>query len=61
MTLENALEIAKREKYGFDLDALDKTITVEEAIPVITEAIKLCWFNWITGQEALKTLKANQQ
>ena len=64
MTTREALQLARREKYHpvppFMIEKDEKHYpmpSVEEGIRVLEASVESCWFNWMTGKEALETLK----
>lgn len=56
MKLQDAMDIATNLKYGPMGNVNKPSPTYEEAYALIEAEWKDCWFNWITGQEALKLI-----
>ncbi len=61
MNADDALALARNLKYGPLPKPGDPTPSVDEAIVIISEERRTCWFNWLTGEAAEKVLREQKK
>lgn len=57
MTVADAIDLAHQDRDLYPFRQLRQPPpTPQEALEILRESVRCCWFNWLTGREAVRLL-----